>query len=348
MSSPRIDTSRLGFGPFEYDEVTGSLAKSGIPIRLQGKPLQLLLFLLDHAGQLVSREDLQDHLWEGKTFGDFEQGLNSAINKLRQTLGDSAEQARYVETLPGRGYRFIAPVHRTSPGPVLEMPARPPLSVELSPARHPRDRWLFAAGVILAVLAVGGFWLARRSAAPVAATKSVRFAVQPPAGFALEGAASRQAFALSPDGTRLAFTAMDTSGAMSVFLRSFDSLEPRRVPGIEDAFAVFWPPDGRSLYVTAQDKLWRSEGESHMLLTDSPPFMFTGAWLNPRQILLSGFQWSYLVSPSGGTLERLMLIRTPGGINRWLSFTCSPLSRRRQSVVACQTKRCPTTFTNGL
>ena len=135
----------------------------------------------------------------------------------------------------------------------------------------------------------------------------MKFAVLPPAGFALEGAASRQAFALSPDGARLAFTAMDSSGEFSVFLRDFNSLEPRLVPGSEGAHTVFWPPDGRSLYLTAKGKLWRTplEGDARVLLADSPSFMFSGAWLSPERILLDSFRASYLVSPSGGPLERL-------------------------------------------
>ena len=135
----------------------------------------------------------------------------------------------------------------------------------------------------------------------------MRFAVLPPTGFALEGAASRQAFSLSPDGSRLAFTAMDSSGSFSVFLREFNSLEARLVPGSEGAHTVFWPPDGRSLYMTAQGKLWRTplQGEARVLLADSPSFMFSGAWLNPERILIGSFRASHLVSPSGGPLERL-------------------------------------------
>jgi Tol biopolymer transport system component len=170
-----------------------------------------------------------------------------------------------------------------------------------------RPDWRILAGAALAVIAGGGYWLAQRSAETVEAPKAVRFAVLPPIGFALEGAASRQAFALSPDGSRLAFTAMDSSGAFSVFLRDFNSLESRLLPGSEGAHTVFWPPDGRSLYLTAQGKLWRTplQGDSRVLLADSPSFMFSGAWLNHERILAGGFRASYLVPPSGGPLEQL-------------------------------------------
>jgi eukaryotic-like serine/threonine-protein kinase len=294
---------KVVFGPFEYEDLSGSLTKHGTPIRLQGKPLQILLLLVSQPGQVISRDELQRHLWQGTTFVDFEQGLNSAVNKLRQTLGDSADQPRYVETLPGRGYRF----QQAFPDSVLEMPARAALRIEAKPGRQPQ-RWLpFLAGVALAVIAGGGYWLARRSVEPVEAPKAVRFAVLPPTGFALEGAASRQAFALSPDGTRLAFTAMDSSGSFSVFVRDLNSLQPRLIPGSEGSHTVFWPPDGRSLHLTAEGKLWRTplDGNARVLLADSPAFMFSGAWLNPERIITDGFRATYMVSASGGPLERL-------------------------------------------
>jgi hypothetical protein len=245
-------------------------------------------------------------LWDGTTFVDFEHGLNSAVNKLRQTLGDSADQPRYVETLPGRGYRFIAPVQRASTKAVLEMAAPAPLKIEPKPGKQPRPWLPFVAGAALAVMA-GGYWLAGRPKEPVEPPKLTKLAVLPPDGFALEGAASRQSFALSPDGARLAFTAMDSSGEFSVFLRDFNSLEPRLVPGSEGAHTIFWPSDGRSLYLTAKGKLLRMplEGDAHVLLADSPSFLFSGAWLSPQRILLDSFRASYFVSPSGGPLERL-------------------------------------------
>jgi DNA-binding winged helix-turn-helix (wHTH) protein/WD40 repeat protein len=295
------------FGPFEYNDLSGDLSKYGTHIRLQGKPLQILSLLVNRPGQIISRDELQRHLWEGTTFVDFEQGLNSAVNKLRQTLGDSADQPRYVETLPGRGYRFIAPIQRASTNAVLEMVAPAPLRIEPKPIRPPQRRLPLVAGVALAVIACVGYWLARHPKELIDPPKLTKLAVLPPEGFALEGAAGRQSFALSPDGARLAFTAMDSSGKFSVFFRDFNSLEPRLVPGSEGAHTVFWPADGRSLYVTAKGQILRMplEGEGHVLLADAPSFMCSGAWLSPKRILLDSFRASYLVSPSGGPLERL-------------------------------------------
>jgi DNA-binding winged helix-turn-helix (wHTH) protein/Tfp pilus assembly protein PilF len=98
----------IRFGVFEVDLQSGSLHKHGIHIRLPEQPLQILAMLLDHVGEIVTRETLLENLWPAHSFVDFEHGLNSAVNKLRQALGDSAEHPRYIETLPRRGYRFVA------------------------------------------------------------------------------------------------------------------------------------------------------------------------------------------------------------------------------------------------
>src|SRR5258708_28844596 len=153
MATQQNPAPKVNFGPFEYDDLTGDLSKHGTPIRLHGKPLQILSLLVNQPGQIITRDELQRHLWEGTTFVDFEQGLNSAVNKLRQTLGDSADQPRYVETLPGRGYRFIAPIQRASTNAVLEMVAPAPLRIEPKPMRPPRPRLPLVAGAALAVLA---------------------------------------------------------------------------------------------------------------------------------------------------------------------------------------------------
>jgi Tol biopolymer transport system component len=186
------------------------------------------------------------------------------------------------------------------------MAAPAPLKIEPKPGKQPRPWLPFVAGAALAVMA-GGYWLAGRPKEPVEPPKLTKLAVLPPDGFALEGAASRQSFALSPDGARLAFTAMDSSGEFSVFLRDFNSLEPRLVPGSEGAHTIFWPPDSRSLYLTAKGKLWRTplEGGAHILLADSPPFLASGAWLDSKRILLNSFRASYFVPASGGSLEPL-------------------------------------------
>jgi len=94
---------RTHFGAFEVDLRSGELYKHGIRLKLQDQPFQVLRLLLEHSGEVVSREDLRQKLWPADTFVDFDTGLNSAIKKLRDTLGDSAEEPRYIETLPRLG-----------------------------------------------------------------------------------------------------------------------------------------------------------------------------------------------------------------------------------------------------
>jgi TolB-like protein/DNA-binding winged helix-turn-helix (wHTH) protein/Tfp pilus assembly protein PilF len=104
------------FGAFELDLRTGELRKSGVRIHLSDQPFQVLKALLDRPGDLITREELRQRLWAADTFVDFERGLNAAVRRLRDTLGDSADVPRFVETLPRRGYRFVAPVSREPAG----------------------------------------------------------------------------------------------------------------------------------------------------------------------------------------------------------------------------------------
>ena len=99
---------KIRFGVFEYDAQARELTKHGVRLKLQEQPIQILATLLEQAGQIVSREDLQRRLWPGGTFVDYEQSLNKAVNKLREALGDSAAKPIYIETLARRGYRFVA------------------------------------------------------------------------------------------------------------------------------------------------------------------------------------------------------------------------------------------------
>src|SRR5262245_14103143 len=98
------------FAPFEVDLVAAELRKRGRKVPLQDQPFKVLALLLQRPGELVTREGLQRALWPGDTFGEFDEGLNKAIQKLRQALDDSPDNPRFIETLPRKGYRFIAPV----------------------------------------------------------------------------------------------------------------------------------------------------------------------------------------------------------------------------------------------
>src|SRR5215471_9905759 len=133
------------FGPFELDRSAGELRKQGTRIRLQPKPMQILCALVERPGRIVTRDELKARLWPDDTFVDFESGLNTAVNRLRMALGDSAENPRYIETEARAGYRFIAPV-QAKPEPALS--AAPQLTAtELPPKRRGLLHWQFAAAV---------------------------------------------------------------------------------------------------------------------------------------------------------------------------------------------------------
>ena len=142
------------FGPFTVDPHLGELRKHDTRIRLQEQPFQVLTMLLERPGDLVTREELRERLWPADTFVDFDHGLNAAINRLRERLGDSAEKPRYIETIPRRGYRFLAPVEVIS-----RVEHRAPPSVQV-PSPAPRARGLVRAAVVAGVLVVvvGAVW----------------------------------------------------------------------------------------------------------------------------------------------------------------------------------------------
>src|SRR5579864_3403562 len=103
-------SSVVRFGQFELDLSQEKLLKKGVPVRLENQPLQILACLLERPAETVSREDLCGRLWPNGTYVDFDEGLNTAIKKLRYALGDSADNPVFIETIPRRGYRFLAPI----------------------------------------------------------------------------------------------------------------------------------------------------------------------------------------------------------------------------------------------
>ena len=122
---------RYRFGSFEVDTATGELRRQGIRIKLNAQPLQVLALLLERPGELLTREEISRELWPDGTFVDYEHGVNSAVNRIREALGDTAGNPRFVETLARRGYRFVAPVERILPADP------PPTASETSPKPAP-------------------------------------------------------------------------------------------------------------------------------------------------------------------------------------------------------------------
>ena len=243
------------FGVFEVDLHSQELRKSGLRLRLAGQSFQALSMLLDRPGELVTREELRLALWPADTFVDFEHGLNAAITRVREVLGDSAENPRFIETLPRRGYRFVGAIH-----PPIDAPAPPPAQphrIETPTKRFLRVtrsfRTAFAAFFGVAV-AVGALEIYRARFRPEPAISVVPFTT-------LSGMEVAPSF--SPDGRRIAFAwnggtdsstnsfnASDTEG-FDVYVKEVGSehlLRLTHTPG--DSISTEWSPDGRFIAFT--------------------------------------------------------------------------------------------------
>lgn len=218
MDEPSADARRLiRFGVFELDLRSGELRKSGARLNLQQQPLQLLTVLLEQPGELVTREALRKRLWPDDTFVDFEHGLNAAVRRLRDALGDSSQSPRFIETLPRRGYRFVAPVHRDGePIAAVTRPVRP--------------RWRSAAlAVGVVALALAAWFLMKISgrADPAAATPA------PSAGPLIRlttGPHLSTEPALSPDGEWMAYASdRSNEGHLDIWMQRLNGGDPVRL-----------------------------------------------------------------------------------------------------------------------
>jgi DNA-binding winged helix-turn-helix (wHTH) protein len=153
-------SSIVRFSVFELDLRSGELRKSGARVPLQGQPLEILKALLERPGDLITRDELRQRLWRDDTFVDFEDGMNAAIRRLRDALGDHATTPRYVETLPRRGYRFIAPLVGDTAPPLeavnpIEHSSRGVAATLSSVSSRRALPWLLL-GIVLAGLLVKG------------------------------------------------------------------------------------------------------------------------------------------------------------------------------------------------
>jgi DNA-binding winged helix-turn-helix (wHTH) protein len=160
--------SKIRFGVFELDRDAVELRKLGIRIRLQNQPFQVLVCLLERPGQIVTREELKKRIWADDTFVDFDQSLNKAVNRLREALNDDAGQPRYLETVPRRGYRFVAPVKTPAQNDEC-LPVAPQVAVE-EPRQPETNKAVrrtvglratlaaLGAGVLVALGLVNWFW----------------------------------------------------------------------------------------------------------------------------------------------------------------------------------------------
>jgi eukaryotic-like serine/threonine-protein kinase len=298
MSPPSASRRVVSFGKFEADLVAGELRKNGAKIHLQDQPFQVLALLLENPERAVTREELRQKLWSTDTFVDFDNGLNTAINKIREALGDAAENPRFVETLPRRGYRFIAPVTldgaRASAGDLA--PVTPPITPVALSTRQWRS-WIISgvAGLFaIAMVLLTFLYFHQRSPAG----QIVRFEVPVP-----DQIIADEGFAVSPDGRKLAFIGRSQDGNSRVWVRPLESLEPRPLNGTEGANGlIFWSPDSRFVAFDAEGKLKRVEslGGPPAIICDVASF-WGGAWNRNDEIVFGAYSGLMQVSASGGS-----------------------------------------------
>jgi eukaryotic-like serine/threonine-protein kinase len=283
----------LVFGPFEVNPHTGELRKRGARVRLSGQPFQILLLLLARPGDLVTRDELREQLWSDGTFVDFEHGLNAAINKLRRALGDSADHPRYIETAPGRGYRFIGTLERE---PDVVPSLSPPLIPEQRrEGRRVWARWPLAAAAAVC-LAVGLVVAARldNSSARQSPWKLTRLTAD-------QGISDDPA--LSPDGTLLAYSSdpsplIDRSlstGGLDLYVKHVAGGSPIRLTfdGAGNKMPSFSADSSRIVFRSNRD----GGGIYEIPALGGDPRLVSRDGFNPR-FSPDGSQIAYWVGPS--------------------------------------------------
>jgi Tol biopolymer transport system component/DNA-binding winged helix-turn-helix (wHTH) protein len=270
MMSP-INPQRVRFGPFEVDLETHELWKNGIRLKLGGQPFEILAMLLKRSGQMVSREELQREIWAADTFVDFNHGLNAAVNKLRETLTDSAEEPKYIETLPRRGYRFIGKIEPALSPPVSN--SRPMASTQVAPpapirapvedqmvvrsalrpeaSKRPRRMgplmWvLLTAALTLGFLVIHRWWETR--GAELVERMEKRAEAGPGSGMVTLVPDPASDPAISPDGKSVAFRRnSDTPGAAGIFVTSGDGKRLTQLTHHPGDCCPAWSPDGTAI-----------------------------------------------------------------------------------------------------
>jgi len=242
-----VSPNAIRFGLFEAHLSAGELRKRGRKIPLQDQPLRVPALLLLRPGEVVTREELQRALWPTDTFGDFDEGLNKAIQKLRQALDDSSDNPRFIETLPRKGYRFIAPVERPAgeagaaqaqPGPVDGNAVKSPVVGPVTGRNTAVLAWVLLGVAAVAFVVLAGVYFQVFRPASLRALRTVP----------LTNYLGRQIDpAISPDGKQVAFAwDGELGGNFDIYVKLVDAGTPLRLTSSPaDKVSPAWSPDAR-------------------------------------------------------------------------------------------------------
>jgi DNA-binding winged helix-turn-helix (wHTH) protein len=234
MTDPQLSSGAVRFDVFEVDLQAGALRKESRKVRLQEQPFRVLSSVLERPGELVTRKELCRRLWPADTFVDFDHGLNSAVARLRDALSDSAEQPKFIETVPKRGYRFIASLNRDpSPEPEESVPA--PRTQKSSPARV----WIGIGGAL--------FMLVSLVSAIVLGRSYPRTAPSSEAGISSREPQIASVPAYSPDGKQVAFRQSEGRPNDGIFTALVGGENPLRLTSHPGDFSPVWSPDSRQI-----------------------------------------------------------------------------------------------------
>jgi eukaryotic-like serine/threonine-protein kinase len=328
----------ISFGVFEVDLQAGELRKSGLKIKLQEQPFQVLRLLLDRAGEVVTREELRNQLWSTDTFVDFEQSLNAAVKKLRHALGDSPDNPRFVETLARRGYRFIAPVEAldlpvaqvssdAGRGSSLDAAAtRPPepssqlsenkVTTEAPVVSGPvtsKPHWLsrqsklLAASLVLLLVVAFLFWWSLRRPTPLNQPLLTRLTSD--SGLTTDAA-------ISPDGKLIAFASDRGGSNLDIWVRQVAGGDPIQLTHdpADDRQPAFSPDGGQIVFRSERAGggiylISALGGSADRLLTPkgrNPRFSPTGDWI-------AFWMGRPVANPIGAQAGKIFLIPPTGG-----------------------------------